>query len=402
MANFNYEGVDAGGLKAVGTIAAANEKEARKLLSGQGIRARKVIAQATAFDFGKWMESKGMGGTFGRKQLLMFTKQLATMINAGVPIMQSLDILQRSEKHPAMKKAIQNIAAGIGEGKTIAEAMGTQKGFDKLYVNLVKAGEAGGMLDAILIKLATHMEKQAKLKAQIKGALMYPAIVVFVGIVVVWGMMVFVIPTFVGMLKENNTKIPAITQFIIDLSNFFTNYTLYLIPAIILAVYGFNYAINTPKGKIAWDKFTLKVPLFGGIIIKGGLATFASTLGTLLTSGVSLLEALEISTEAMDNSVMADDIRIVKKKIMEGKTLTEPLGEIPYFPEIVVQMVRVGEQTGQIDGMLVKVAQVFEEELDALIGTMTKLIEPVIIVVLGGCVGTMLIAMYLPMFQAAG
>jgi type IV pilus assembly protein PilC len=187
-----------------------------------------------------------------------------------------------------------------------------------------------------------------------------------------------------------------------DISAFFVAYTIYLIPAIILAVYAFKVYIKTPAGKIIWDRTTMKMPVFGMIIIKGTLATFAGTLGTLLTSGVSLLEALEICCEATDNSVIAEDMRGVRKKIMEGQTLTEPLGQIPYFPEIVNQMVRVGEQTGQIDSMLVKVAQVFQDELDVLIGNMTKMIEPIIIVVLGGAVGVMLVAMYLPMFMSAG
>jgi type IV pilus assembly protein PilC len=249
MRSFSYEGSDSTGKKMSGTIEANDDKAARKLLKDQGIRVKKVTAAAASFDLEKWMADKGFAGSFGNKQLLIFTKQLAIMIGAGVPIMQALDIMQKSEKHPAMKKAIQGIAAAIGSGKTISEAMAAQPGFDKLYVNLVKAGEAGGMLDTILKKLALHMEKSAKLKSQIKGALMYPTIVVVVGIVVVWGMMVFVIPVFVGMLKENNTKIPAITQFVIDLSNFFTAYTIYLIPLIAILIYGFKALIKTPQGK---------------------------------------------------------------------------------------------------------------------------------------------------------
>lgn len=400
MADFNYDGLDAVGKKITGTIKAANEREARKLLNAQRVRVIKLAAPA-GFDMDA-LNNILQPRTFGQKELMNFTKQLAIMIGAGVPIMQTLEILEKSEKHPAMKKTIGAISTQIGEGKTVAEAMSTQKGFDKLYVNLVKAGEAGGILDGILHKLALHMDKQAKLKSQIKSSLMYPSIVVFVGIIVVWVMMIFVIPTFVEMLKENNTKIPAITQFVMDLSAFFVAYTLYLIPAIVVLFYAFLSYIKTPDGKRQWDITTMKMPLFGMIIIKGNLTNFAATLGTLLTSGVSLLEALDICVEATDNSVIANDFREVRKKIMEGQTLTEPLGKIAYFPEIVNQMVKVGEQTGQIDSMLVRVAQVFQDELDELIGNMTKMIEPVIIVVLGGVVGVMLVAMYLPMFMSAG
>lgn len=400
MADFNYDGIDAVGKKITGTIKAANEREARKLLNAQRVRVIKLAAPA-GFDLEK-LNNILQPTTFGQKELMNFTKQLAIMIGAGVPIMQSLEILEKSEKHPAMKKTIGAISTQIGEGKTVAEAMATQKGFDKLYINLVKAGEAGGILDGILNKLALHMDKQAKLKAQIKGSLMYPGIVTFVGICVVWLMMIFVIPTFVGMLKENNTQIPAITQFVMDLSAFFVAYTLYLIPAIIVFFYAFATYIKTPDGKFQWDKITMKMPVFGMIIIKGNLANFSATLGTLLTSGVSLLDAIAICVDATDNVVIAKDFSEVRKKIMEGQTLTEPLSKIEYFPEIVTQMVRVGEQTGQIDSMLGRVAIVFQDELDVLIGNMTKMIEPIIIVVLGGAVGVMLVAMYLPMFMSAG
>lgn len=398
MADFNYEGVDAVGKNVMGTITAGSEREARKALSAQRIRVSKIKLPSSGFDFEKIFEPK----TFGDKELLVFTRQLSIMINAGVPIMQSLEILKKSEKHPAMKKAIDNIAIQIGEGKTISEAMGTQKGFDRLYCNLVKAGEAGGMLDEILVKLAVHMDKQAKLRSQIKGSLMYPAIVMLVGILVIWGMMVFIIPVFVELFKENGQKLPSITVFVMDIAEFVGKYTIYIAPALVVLVYSFIQYIRTPKGKLQFDTTIMKVPIFGMIVIKGNLTTFTSTLGTLLSAGVSLLDALEISTQSIDNVVIANDILEIKKKIMEGQTLTEPLGKIPYFPELVVQMVRVGEQTGQIDQMLVKVAQVFQDELDELIGNMTKLIEPFTIVFLGGAVCVMLLAMYMPMFQMAG
>jgi type IV pilus assembly protein PilC len=290
----------------------------------------------------------------------------------------------------------------IGEGKTVSEAMATHPGFDKTYCSLVKAGEAGGMLDGILLKLASHMEKQAKIRQQIKSALTYPSFVVVIGGLVIWGMMVFMVPVFVGMLKENNSEIPAITQFVMDLSAFVSKYSLFILISIIGGVFFFKNFIKTSEGKVAWNRFSMKVPVFGLIIIKGELAGFASTLGTLLASGVSLLDGLDICIEAMDNDVIASDLKEVKKKIMEGQTLGEPLSRIEYFPTLITQMVKIGEQTGQLDDMLVKIAKVFEDELEVLIGEMTKMIEPFIIVVLGGCVGGMLVAMYLPMFKSAG
>jgi type IV pilus assembly protein PilC len=402
MPNYNYEGFDSQGKKVAGTISAVDVKDVRKTLFGQRIRVTKVYLPLSEIDWDKYLESIGMASKFDQKVLLNFTKQLAIMLSAGIPVMQALEISQKSEKNPAMKKAIRGIATSVGEGKSVAESMMLHKGFDKTYCSLVKAGEAGGMLDSILSKLANHMEKQQKIKSQIKGALMYPSIVVVVGIAVVWGMMVFMIPVFVGMLKENNTEIPAITQFVMTLSEFAVNYTIYIIPLLIVAISSFSSYIKTPSGKVFWDTTTMKLPVFGMIIIKGNLASFSSTLGTLLTAGVSLLDGLEICIETTNNGVIANDLRNVRKKILEGQTLGEPLEKIPYMPGIVTQMIKVGEQTGQIDEMLTKVAKVFEDELDELIGGMTKMIEPLIIIVLGGTIGGMLVAMYLPMFKAAG
>lgn len=400
---FKYEAVDKNGKKFLGQMEAETEREVRKSLRSQSLRVAKVIPPTILeFDLGKWMVDKGLATAIGPKDLSSFTKQLAIMISAGVPILQSLEILYRSEKNPSLKVAIKKIAVDVGEGKTIAEAMQSQKGFSKLYCNLVKAGEAGGILEGILKKLAIHMDKQEKTKAQIKSAMMYPSIVCGVGAVVIWAMMVFVVPQFTGMLKENGQEIPWITQFVIDTSDFFGKYSPIMVPGFFVGLTLFFSYIKTPSGKIIWDNFSMKLPIFGKIIIKGNLSSFSSTLATLLGAGVALIEALDICIETLDNGVIARDLREVKKKVVEGKTLTEPLSKIEYFPELVTQMIRVGEQTGQIDEMLARVADVFEEEVDTLVGGMTKLIEPIIIVVLGGIIATILVAMYLPMFMSAG
>ena len=246
------------------------------------------------------------------------------------------------------------------------------------------------------------MEKQEKTKAQIKSAMMYPSIVVSVGAIVIWGMMVFVVPQFTGMLKETGQEVPWITQFVIDTSNFMGTYTPIMVPGSIIGIVLFLSYIKTPTGKVMWDNFSMRIPLFGAVIIKGNLSSFANTLATLLGAGVALIDALDICIETLDSTVIAQDIREVKKKVIEGKTLTEPLSKIEYFPELVTQMIRVGEQTGQIDQMLARVAEVFEDEVDQLVGSMTKMIEPLIIVVLGGIIATILVAMYLPMFMSAG
>lgn len=403
MGMYKYEAVDSGGKKILGQIEAASEREVRKALRLQGVRVKKIIPPTILeFDLGAWMVDKGFAKAISIKELSGFTKQLAIMIGAGVPILQSMEILYRSEKNPSLKMAIKKIAVDVGEGKTIAEAMSAQKGFDKLYCNLVKAGEAGGILDTILKKLSVHMEKQEKTKAQIKSAMMYPSIVCAVGALVIWGMMVFVVPQFTGMLKESGQDIPWITQFVIDTSDFFGKYTPVMVPAAFVGLATFFSYIKTPTGKIFWDNLSMRFPVFGKIIIKGNLSSFANTLATLLGAGVSLIDALDICIETIDNGVIAQDLKEVKKKVVEGKTLTEPLAKIAYFPELVTQMIRVGEQTGQIDQMLARVAEVFEDEVDTLVSGMTKMIEPIIIVVLGGIIATILVAMYLPMFMSAG
>lgn len=403
MGNWRYEAVNKEGRREVGTIQASSAKEVRRVLRGKGLRPKRVIPPSILeFDIGEYMVEKGLAAPFGAKDLMSFTKQLSIMVSAGVPIIQCLEILYKQQKHPVLKKAIKKIGTDVGEGKTIAEAMKEQKGFDKLYCNLVKAGEAGGILDTILNKLSIHLEKSEKIKAQIKSAMTYPVIVTMVGIGVIWGMMVFVVPQFVSMLSDTGQAIPAVTQFVIDTSDFLGNYSIYMVPGAIIGGAGINSFIKTPSGKIIYDQLFMKAPIFGEIIVKGNLASFSRTLATMLGSGVSVVDALDICIETIDNGVIAKDLDEVKKKVIEGKSLTEPLEKISYFPDMVCQMVRVGEQTGRVDEMLDKVAEVFEDEVNGLIETMTKMIEPIIIVVLGGIIATILVAMYLPMFMSAG
>ena len=403
MAQYKWDGLDKNGKRARGRIDATSHREARKLLRGQGIRPKKIQAPSILeFDLGEWMVDAGFAKPFGDKELGNFTKQLAIMINAGVPVMQSLEILYKAEKNILLRKTVKRIADDVGEGKTIAEAMSKQKGFDKLYCNLVKAGEAGGILDEILNKLTEHMEKQQKTRSQIKSAMTYPAIVTVIGIGVVWGLMVFIVPKFQEMLQDTGQETPAITQFVINVSEFCQEYTPLMLGCAAVFVVAFKWWVKTEVGKFLFDRFMMQTPIFGGIIIKGNLASFTRTLSTMLSAGVSLVDALDICIDTIDNGVISKDISSVKKSVVEGKTLTDPLVKIEYFPEMVGQMVRVGEQTGNVDTMLIKVADVFEDEVNELIENMTKLIEPIIIVVLGGAVATVLVAMYLPIFMSAG
>ncbi len=403
MGMWKWDGLDAKGKRAHGQLQAANEKEARKILRGMGVRPKSIVPPSILeFDLAEWMVEAGFAKAFGKAELGLFTKQLSIMVNAGVPILQSLEILGQQEKNISLRRAIKNIYRSVAEGNTLAESMAKERGFDKLYCNLVKAGETGGILDTILDKLAQHMERQEKLKAQIKSAMMYPAIVVIVGIAVVYGMMVFVVPQFTDMLKDTGQEPPWITQMVIDISNFLRDNTVYVLGAIALLVTALKVWIGTPPGKIAYDVFSMRMPLFGGIVIKGNLSSFTRTLSTMLSSGVAVVDALAICIETIDNSVIATDIGGIKKAVMEGKTFSEPLKRIDYFPPMVCQMIKVGEQTGSIDQMLLKIANVFEEEINVLMSGLTKLIEPIILVVLGGIVAVILVAMYLPIFMSAG
>jgi type IV pilus assembly protein PilC len=324
------------------------------------------------------------------------------LIDAGVPILDCLEMLAKQERNPSLRMSVKKIVDSVGSGKSLHEAMINEKGFNKLYTSLIKAGESAGILDTVLNKLSEFMEKQEAIKKKIKSALTYPVIVVVIGIAVTWGLMVFVVPQFVGMLKESNQEIPAVTQFVIDVSNFMQDYTLIMLPAAFVGFILFSNYIKTKTGKVAWDRFTMKAPLFGGIIIKGGLAGFMRTLATMLSAGVPLIESLDICIDTLDNTQMAKDMKVVKEAVVKGKSITEPLGRIKYFPPLVNQMVKVGESTGNLDDMLMKVAHVFETETEDLIDQITKLIEPMILVGLGGVIGTVLIAMYLPIFMSAG
>jgi type IV pilus assembly protein PilC len=403
MPKFKYVGFTADGKRVENTVEADTIRDAKKILKRQNIRTTKVLAPSFfEVDLGEFMVEKGLARPFGRVELMRFTRQLSILINAGVPILECLEILHKQEQNMVLKRVVKNISMQVEEGKSLFDAMSQQQGFDRLYCALVKAGEAAGILDSILIKLAEFLEKAEKLKKQVKSALTYPVIVVIVGIAVIFGLMTFVVPQFVDILKDSGQEIPWITQTVIDISEFFQNYTLLLIAALVAGGMFFLNFIKTTEGKQAWDKFTMKAPLFGMLVIKGNLGSFTRTLATMLAAGVPIIDSLEICIETLDNTQIAKDLAKVRKAVIEGKSITEPLARITYFPPLVTQMIKVGESTGNLDQMLIKVADVFEEEVEELVGNLTKLIEPLILVVLGGIIAFVLIAMYMPIFMSAG
>lgn len=403
MSVWKWEGVDRKGKKISGNDSASDESNLKKKLRIRGVRVTKVVPPSLLdLDLGLWLVEKGVVKPFTNKELSEFTRQLATMISAGVPILQSLEIMYKQEKNIALKESIKLVASRVAAGKSMSDALKNLKGFDDLYCNLVAAGEAGGVLEGILDKIATYLEKQEKITAQIKSALTYPSIVMVVGVVVVTGMLYFVVPKFVEMLTQSGQEIPEITQFVIDASDFLKIYIVHIFVGIFVSGGFLSFWKNTPEGKPVWEKFTMGTPLFGAIVIKGNLSSFTRTLSTMLVSGISLVDSLEICYKTMGNAVIAKDIKEIKKQVEEGKTLTQPLGKIPYFPEMVVQMVRVGEQTGKLDTMLERVANIFEKDVESTISAVTKLIEPFILIFLGGFIAVILLAMYMPIFKSAG
>lgn len=403
MPKFKYQGFTKEGKKVESTIDADAIKDAKKMLRRQNIRVTRITPPSMfEADLGQWMVEKGIARPFGQAELMRFTRQLAILINAGVPILECLEILHKQEQNMVLKRVVKNVSIQVEEGKSLFDALSNQQGFNKLYCSLVKAGESAGILDSILNKLAEFLEKQEKLKKQVKSALTYPVIVVIVGVLVIFGLMTFVVPQFVGMLQESNQEIPWVTQTVIDVSDFFRNYTLLLIAGIVAGSMFFVNFIKTKEGKTQWDRFTMRAPLFGMLIIKGNLGAFTRTLSTMLAAGVPIIDSLEICIDTLDNTQIAKDLTKVRQAVIEGKSITEPLSRISYFPPLVTQMMKVGESTGNLDSMLVKVADVFQEEVEELVANLTKLIEPVILVVLGGIIGFVLIAMYLPIFMSAG
>jgi type IV pilus assembly protein PilC len=403
MANWKWEGFNREGKKVKGIEDADSEADLKRILRGKGIRPIKTSPPSLLeADLGKWLVENGYARPFGNKELINFTRQLSVMVNAGVPILQCLEILFKQEKHPVLKRSIKKIAADVGNGKTLSDALEKQTGFSKLYCNLVRAGETGGILDIILKKLSEYMEIQQKIKKQIKSAMTYPGIVTVIGMAVIYGMMVFVVPKFTDMIKDTGQEVPTITRLVIEFSDFLQEYTMIILPIVFVTIVILSKLIKTESGKPIFDRFMMALPLIGNVIIKGNLASFLKTLSTMLSSGISLIDSLEVCSQTIDNVVITRDVMKVRKAITEGSTLTEPISQIPYFPEMVAQMIRVGEQTGNLDMMMEKVASLFEEEVNDLISNLTKMLEPIILVVLGGFIAVILVAMYLPIFMSAG
>src|SRR5437868_9935091 len=345
----------------------------------------------------------GFGGGIGQKDLVVFTRQFATMIDAGLPLVQCLDILASQLDNLAFREVLTRVKVKVESGSTLADALKDHpKVFDTLFVQLVAAGEIGGILDTILNRLAAYIEKNEKLKSKVRGAMVYPSIVLTVAIGVTVVLLLFVTPTFEKMFKDFGGAMPAPTQIVIDLSKFLQKYIVLMVGVTIVIAIAFRTWKKTPKGREQWDSFTIQTPLFGPLIRKVAVARFTRTLGTMISSGVPILDALEVVAKSAGHTVIEKAIRYTKLKISEGKTIGQPLAETKVFPAMVVQMIGVGEATGAMDQMLTKIADFYDDEVDAAVSALTSMIEPVMMVFLGAVVGGFLIAMYLPIFTIAG
>ncbi|MFT5686807.1 MAG: type IV pilus assembly protein PilC [Myxococcota bacterium] len=400
MPKFAYEGRTAGGEVKKGKIDASDQNAARAQLRKMNINPTKLKA-AGGGDI-KIPMPAFLKPKVTTKDLVLFTRQFATMIDSGLPLVQCLDIQAKQAANPTFREELSSIKESVESGTTFADALKRfPSTFDDLYRNMIAAGEVGGILDTILNRLAVYLEKADKLKRQIKGALMYPLITVLVSIAVVSILLLKVVPTFEVMFADFGGTLPAPTQFVIDLSNWLQANFLVIVVAAVALIFGFRFMYNNKRGRLIIDRVSLKLPVFGDLLTKVAVARFCRTLGTMISSGVPILEALDICGRTAGNKVIENAIGKVRESISEGRSISEPLLETGVFPEMVCQMINVGEATGALDVMLNKVADFYEDEVDQSVETLTSMLEPMVMVFLGVIIGGLVIAMYMPIFSMA-
>jgi type IV pilus assembly protein PilC len=400
MATFAYVGRSKSGAVKKGELVAKSRDEAVEQL-----RKQHVVVTSLEERAGKQGFSFNFGSGVREKDLVVFTRQFGTMINAGLPLIQCLEILSTQSESAGLRKAVGEIKGQVEGGATFSDSLRKHsKIFDDLYVNMVHAGEVGGLLDTIMGRLSKHIEKAMKLKGQIKSAMVYPSAILGIAGIVITVLMIWVIPVFEKMFKEmsgGKMGLPTPTQLVIDMSNFAQSYWYIILGLIIGAVVGVKKYYGTQQGRLVIDKFLLKVPIFGDLIRKAAVAKFTRTLGTLLSSGVPLLDALTICAKTAGNRVVEGALLDAKVSISGGKTISDPLSKSGTFPKMVTHMIAVGESTGALDSMLGKIADFYEDEVDEAVKNLTTLLEPMMMVFLGITVGFIVVAMYLPIFTMA-
>ena len=410
MANFEYIALDAKGTETTGTIKANDEADAISQLRKSGLYPTQVVpagkggVSSAAKKRAKKSQSKGtkVGGRVKGKVLMIFTRQLATLVDAGLPLLRGLSVLGKQEKNRVMAGTINHLADAVAGGSTFSESLGQHpKIFDKLYINMVKAGELGGVLELVLIRLAEYQEKAQKLKNRIVSAMVYPVIVIVIAVAIVVFLMAVIVPRFERIFQEmlGDKPLPAITQVVIGISRWVQSQ--WLIVLIIGAVLyaGWKAFSMTKGGRVMIDRMKLRLPVFGPVQLKSSISRFTRTLGTLVTSGVPILQALNITRDTSGNVVVANAIDKVHEAVREGESVVAPLEASKIFPPMVISMVDVGEETGQLPDMLLKIADVYDDEVDNAVDAMTSMIEPIMIVFLALIVGTIVIALFMPMIS---
>jgi type IV pilus assembly protein PilC len=399
MPNFKYKARNNMGKVIEGTIVADNETSVASALRQKRLE---LVSVSSAGGLGSiWATLSKKGGKVTTKDIVVFSRQFSTMVNAGLPILQGLTIVAEQAENPDFRAVMTKVRDDISNGVPLSDAMAKYpKVFSTLYVNMVKAGEQGGILDIIFERLSEYMEKAEGVTRKVKSAMMYPVVVMSVALCVVIFLMVKVVPTFATVFASFGAKLPAPTQFLIDVSDFLASKKALLIVVFLVAAWiVLTMYRKTKAGAYNWDKMILSLPVFGILVQKAAVAKFARTLGTLIKSGVPIMDALETVAKTSGNLVIEKAVFNARDSVREGKTLTQPLKESKVFPPMVTQMINVGEETGALDTMLSKIADFYEDEVDAAVEGLTSIIEPILIVFLGVTIGFIVVAMFMPMFE---
>lgn len=406
MPRYMFQAKAANGQIQSGQLEAANEAEAQAKIRSRSMTPLRLVKTGgtnTKIPVGKKSAPQGLlSGSVDSRELQIFTRQFSTLINAGIPIVDSLKILSEGKRNPQLKEVTAQVKEAIESGKRLGDAMAAHpKVFNRFFVNMVRAGEEAGILDGILQRLSIYMEKSEKLKKQIKGAMVYPAAIISVAVIVVTGILVFIIPKFQELYQSGGKELPEITQIVVNMSKFCTQKWYILLGGLIGIPYFLIQYYKSDEGKDTFDRFFIKSPVFGDLIQKSAVAKMTRTLSTLLSSGVSVVEALDIAAKTAGNKVIEEALARSKDSVIAGRPLAAPLAKEKMIPEMVVQMISIGEQSGTMDQMLGKIADFYEDDVENAVKAFTSLIEPVLMVVLGGIIAFLVIAMYLPIFDMA-
>lgn len=397
MPTFAYKARDPKGQIVSSTMDAENEQVVRNRLREKNYIVTSISLKSKSMDMSDFLSKFQK---VKAKDLAVFSRQFATMVGAGLSLVRALDILERQVEDKKLMEIIRDVRIKVEGGSALADAFAAHPAtFSELYINLTKAGEVGGVLDETLNRVAEFLEKDQALKSKVKSAMTYPVTIMIFAILIVIGLIVFVLPTFMSVFEGMDVKMPAMTMFLVNISNYMRDYWYIFLFGTGALIFGIKYYVGTPRGRYHRDQFVLKLPVFGLLNKKVTVARFSRTLGTLLSSGVPVMQALEVTSKASGNKVVEEALANVRESIREGESISTPMDESGLFPPMVTQMIAVGEETGNLDAMLDKIAEFYDMEVEATLDALTSLLEPLLMVVIGAMVGFIVIAMFMPMFQ---